>query len=93
MLQVIAKPTFSNDLTYMGKGDLLPKEIVHLILYSNAIDTSVFCKALRDALGPCLIEAAVARDLVFASAAFYARYAYDQINDLAFGKEPAFRYC
>lgn len=93
VLRAVTEPPFGNDPTYVGEGDPLPKEIAHLVLHGDAIDDSAFREALRDALGPRLVEAAAARDPVFASAASYARHAYDRINDMAFGKEPAFGCC
>ncbi|SPO01669.1 uncharacterized protein DNG_04342 [Cephalotrichum gorgonifer] len=93
VLQAVAEPPFGDDPTYVDGGDPLPTEIAHLVLHGDAVNDTAFREILRDALGPRLAEAAVARDPVFASAAFYAGWAYNQINDMAFGKEPAFGCC
>lgn len=93
VLRAVAEPPFGDNPTYVGEGDPLPTEIAHLVLHGDAVNDSKFREVLRDALGPRLVEAAAARDPVFASVAFYARWAYDRINDMAFGKEPAFGCC
>ena len=93
VLRAVAEPPFGDDPTYVGEGDPLPTDIAHLVLHGDAVDDKLFQEVLNDALGPRLVGAAAARDPVFASASLYARRAYDQINNAAFGKEPAFGCC
>ena len=95
LLRAIAEPPFRDDPEYVEWGDPLPTEISQIVLHGDAIltDEDTFQAVLRDVLGPRLVEAAHAVDPVFASAIFGARHAYEMVNDLAFGREPAFGCC
>ncbi|CAI4217176.1 unnamed protein product [Parascedosporium putredinis] len=63
------------------------------VLHGDAIGDGAFRDVLRAVVGPKLLENAATADPLYASAVFAARSAYDTINRLDFGEEPAFGCC
>lgn len=103
VLRAVVEPPFGDDPTYGDSGDPLPAEISHLVLHGDAATTvrdpapqapaTAFEKLAAGVLSQRLLAAAVASDPVFGSAVFFAELAYDRVNDMAFGRKPAFGCC